>query len=142
LTDLVSKLPKTNGTPKILVVAGAALRVADLCRDLRPLQTKGSQLAKLFAKHIKLSEHIDFLQKTKVIVAVGTPGRIAKLLSDTDALSVDLLSHIVLDASYLDTKKRNVLDMPDGREDLFRNVLGHPKIMSRLKTAKTKVVIY
>ena len=84
----------------MLVIAGAALRVADLCRfvelsdfcdppltnarrEAKPFKSKDIDVAKLFSKHFKLSEHIEYLNKTKVSVAVGTPGRIGKLFTDS-----------------------------------------------------------
>ena len=41
---------------------------------------KGGDVAKLFAKHIKLEEHVAFLRRTKLAAAAGTPGRLGKLL--------------------------------------------------------------
>ena len=85
----------------MLVIAGAALRVADLCRfvasfqsstpitendvrrEAKPFKSKDIDVAKLFSKHFKLSEHIEYLNKTKVSVAVGTPGRIGKLFTES-----------------------------------------------------------
>jgi len=67
-------------------VTGAALRVADVTRvlkDKRLRGEKGGEVAKLFAKHFKLEEHITYLKRTKVGAAVGTPGRIGKLLCET-----------------------------------------------------------
>jgi protein CMS1 len=69
-----------------LFVTGAALRAADVTRVFRDKKVrgeKGGEVAKLFAKHFKLDEHVAYLKKTKVGVAVGTPGRIGKLLCDT-----------------------------------------------------------
>jgi len=77
---------KSCGAPTLLFLTGAALRVADLTRVLKSktLQgEKGSGVAKLFAKHFKLEEHVKYLKKTKVGTAVGTPGRVGKLLCDT-----------------------------------------------------------
>lgn len=37
----------------------------------------------MFAKHFKLADHVAYLAKTKVAIAVGTPGRIGKLFSET-----------------------------------------------------------
>ena len=91
-----------NGAPILLILAGAAIRVADLVRNCRPLRAKkGGEIAKvsprdaeftqpfssfslsqLFAKHIKLSEHSDQLRKSGVNIAVGTPDRVGKLLAD------------------------------------------------------------
>jgi protein CMS1 len=67
-------------------VAGAALRVVDVTRVLKDQKLrgeKGGEVAKLFAKHFKLAEHVTYLRRTKVGSAVGTPGRIGKLLCET-----------------------------------------------------------
>lgn len=62
------------------------MRVANVTRVLKNkiLQgEKGAGAAKLFAKHFKLEEHVRYLKKTKIGSAVGTPGRVGKLLCDT-----------------------------------------------------------
>lgn len=46
-------------------------------------KSKDIDVGKLFSKHFKLGEHVEYLNKTKVGVAVGTPGRIGKLFSET-----------------------------------------------------------
>jgi protein CMS1 len=78
-------------------VTGAALRVADVTRVLKDKKLrgeKGGEVAKLFAKHFKLEDHVIYLKRTKVGAAVGTPGRIGKLLCETGQLlsSVYLVS--------------------------------------------------
>ncbi|OJT08856.1 Protein cms1 [Trametes pubescens] len=82
----MSQRPKNNGAPTLLYVAGAALRVADVTRVLKDKHLrgeKGGDVAKLFAKHFKLEEHAAYLKRTKIAAAVGTPGRLGKLLCDT-----------------------------------------------------------
>ena len=77
---------KPIGAPTLIFVTGAALRVADVTRVLKDKKLrgeKGGEVAKLFAKHFKLEEHVTYLKRTKVGVAVGTPGRIGKLLCET-----------------------------------------------------------
>jgi len=77
---------KSFGSPTLLFLTGAALRVANVTRVLKnkTLQgEKGAGVAKLFAKHVKLEEHVDYLKKTKIGSAVGTPARVGKLLCDT-----------------------------------------------------------
>ena len=83
LRTRLAQRPKYNGAPTLLFVAGAALRVADATRVLRDKELrgeKGGDVAKLFAKHIKLEEHVAFLRRTKLGAAAGTPGRLGKLL--------------------------------------------------------------
>jgi hypothetical protein len=60
--------------------------VADVTRvlkDKRLRGDKGGEVAKLFAKHFKVSEHVTYLKRTKIGAAAGTPGRVGKLLCET-----------------------------------------------------------
>lgn len=155
---------KSFGAPTLLFLTGAALRVADVTRVLKnkTLQgEKGAGVAKLFAKHYKLEEHINYLKKTKIGSAVGTPGRVGKLLCETgeyptclehwqlihrhshiDALSVSALTHIVLDVSHRDAKNLCLLDIPETRDEVFRTVLAAPQVMERIKAGKTHIVLF
>ncbi|KAF8497081.1 U3-containing 90S pre-ribosomal complex subunit-domain containing protein [Russula emetica] len=136
---------KSPGAPTLLFLTGAALRVANVTRVLKnkTLQgEKGAGAAKLFAKHFKLEEHVSYLKKTKIGTAVGTPGRVGKLLCDTDALSVSALTHIMLDVSFRDAKNRSLLDIPETRDELFKTVLGAPLVMERLKAGKLYIVLF
>ncbi|GAA6003176.1 hypothetical protein JCM10207_001786 [Rhodosporidiobolus poonsookiae] len=150
------KLPKAPGSPRVLVLSSAALRVADLCREVKEFRTKpggaGSEkkkdkeapvieVAKLFAKHFKLAEHVAYLEKTYVGIAVGTPNRLEKLVNETDALHLTHLSHIILDVSHLDAKKRSLLDVPEAREEVFK-LLGSKGVRERLREGKTRVVVF
>ena len=141
------------------------MRVTDVTRALKnkTLQgEKGAGVAKLFAKHCKLEEHIKHLKKTKIGSAVGTPGRVGKLLCETgehfthpklltvtehkrfhlDALSVSALTHIILDVSHRDAKTLSLLDIPETRDEVFRTVLGAPQVIERIKAGKTHIVLF
>nr|POE90128.1 protein cms1 [Quercus suber] len=115
----LSEAPDAKGSPHTLVVAGAGLRAADLTRALRGFQTKESLVAKLFAKHIKLSEAVELVKKSRIGVGVGTPQRIIDLLED-GALRVEHLEMIVVDASHIDQKKRGILDMKETQVPLLQ----------------------
>ncbi|KIM60608.1 hypothetical protein SCLCIDRAFT_123892 [Scleroderma citrinum Foug A] len=141
----LSQRSKVAGSPTVLFIAGAALRVADITRVLKNKRLrgdKGGEVAKLFARHIKLEEHVTYLRQTKIGSAVGTPGRVGKLLCEKDALSVSQLTHIILDVSYRDVKKRNLLDIPETRDEVFRMVFGAPKLLHAIREGKTKVVLF
>ena len=58
----------------------------------------------------------------------------------TDALSPLQLTFIVLDLMK-DSKKRNLLDLPEARLALFR-LLAVPAVRSRLVSGDTKLVLY
>ncbi|TFY81961.1 hypothetical protein EWM64_g2044 [Hericium alpestre] len=141
----LSQRTKASGAPTLLFLTGAALRVADVTRTLRSKQLrgeKGGEVAKLFAKHFKLEEHVKYLKRTKVGCAVGTPGRIGKLLCETDALAISALTHIVLDVSYRDKKNRSLLDIPETRDEVFRTVLGAPQVLQAIRAGKIQIVLF
>ena len=68
------------------------------------------QVAKLFAKHMKLEEQASFLASKRFLFAVGTPNRILKLL-EMGALSLQQTRLVVLDSTWTDAKKRNIFDV-------------------------------
>jgi len=53
---------------------------------------------------------------------VGTPDRLAALLED-GALSTENLKQVVVDVSYIDQKKRGVLDMKELHDSLIKLLL-------------------
>lgn len=60
---------------------------------------------------------------------VGTPARISDLLAD-GALSTSNLKRIVIDASYIDVKKRGIMDMKETQVPLAQ-LLGREELKSR-----------
>lgn len=148
LPDLHTRLQqksKSDGSPTLLFLVGAALRATDAARVLKDKHLrgeKGGDVAKLFARHFKLEEHVQYLKRTKIGAAAGTPGRIGKLLNETEALRTDQLTHVVLDITHKDAKKRGLLDIPETREEVFKLVLGCPKVAERIKQGKLKVVLF
>lgn len=78
----LSDAVKQKSTPHTIVIAASGIRAADLTRALRKFQTKESFIAKLFAKHIKLSEAITMVKENKLGMGVGTPQRLIDLFED------------------------------------------------------------
>ena len=76
-------------------------------------------MAKLFAKHIKLAEAIETVRESRIGIGVGTPQRVADLL-EAGALKADGLERVVVDASFVDGKKRGILDMRETVGPLVR----------------------
>lgn len=58
----------------------------------------------------------------RVDFAVGTPDRLAALLEEK-ALSTANLKQVVIDVSYIDQKKRGILDMKELHESLIKFLL-------------------
>ncbi|KAF8487644.1 U3-containing 90S pre-ribosomal complex subunit-domain containing protein [Gautieria morchelliformis] len=138
----LSQTPRYNGAPTLIFIAGAALRVADVARALRKFRgDKGGVVAKLFARHFKLQDHIAYLKRTKVGVAVGTPARLGQLL-EADALALTALTHIFLDTTYRDAKKRSIMDIPETRDEVFLSVLGRAHVRAALHSGKIQLVLF
>ncbi|KAL4924924.1 uncharacterized protein BDV17DRAFT_284370 [Aspergillus undulatus] len=108
-----------KGTPHTIVVSSAGLRSADVVRALRTFSTKESPIGKLFAKHIKLSEAKQFLERVRMGVGAGTPARISDLI-DSGSLKLDELKRIVIDGSYVDQKQRGIFDMKETHMPLLQ----------------------
>lgn len=86
LKTRLAQKPKDLGAPTLLFISAGALRVTDVTRALKTRTLrgeKGGDVAKLFARHFKLEEHVAYLRRARIGAAVGTPGRIGKLLCET-----------------------------------------------------------
>ncbi|KAF1975592.1 hypothetical protein BU23DRAFT_503563 [Bimuria novae-zelandiae CBS 107.79] len=117
---------KPTGAPHTLVVTASGIRAADVFRSLKAglpkVGVKNPNVAKLFAKHMKVAEQVEHLKKNKIDFGVGTPDRLSVLL-DQNALSTVNLKTVVVDVSYIDQKKRGILDMKDLHEPLIKLLL-------------------
>ncbi|KAI1261588.1 U3-containing 90S pre-ribosomal complex subunit-domain containing protein [Xylariaceae sp. FL1019] len=127
--EKLGQASKQKGSPHTLIVTGAGLRAADIVRAVRKYQTKKVTVAKLFAKHIKIEESKQFLEKYRTGIAVGTPVRLTDLL-ESGALKLDKLERIVVDASHIDQKKRGIMDMKETMLPLVR-WLSRPEFKER-----------
>jgi protein CMS1 len=106
----LSQKSKSKGAPTLLYIASAALRVADVTRILKDKKLrgeKGGDVAKLFAKHFKLAQHVTYLKRTNIGSAVGTPGRLGKLLNEESKFSANIKSKISLINEIHFIKKRS-----------------------------------
>ncbi|MCJ1479804.1 cms1 ribosomal small subunit [Lambiella insularis] len=94
-------------------------RLIPASSSLRVFQTNDSIVAKLFAKHKKLVDAIEYVKSTRMGIAVGTPARIIALM-DSGCLSSDELKRIVVDFSNIDQKNRGILDMKETQVPLMQ----------------------
>ncbi|KAL2037910.1 hypothetical protein N7G274_009385 [Stereocaulon virgatum] len=125
----LSTASKKPGSPHTLVITSAGLRAADITRALRTFQTKEAVVAKLFAKHIKLNDAVEYVKKTRIGIGVGTPSRIIDLL-DAGALMSSKLERVVIDSSHIDQKKRGIFDMRETQRPLML-LLNRPELKTR-----------
>lgn len=59
-----------------------------------------------------------------------------------NALTTSQLTHIMLDVTFRDAKKRSLLDIPETRDQVFKQVLGEPKVLKAIKEGKVQVVLF
>lgn len=59
-----------------------------------------------------------------------------------EALSVTALTHIILDVSHRDAKKRSVLDIPETRDEVFGKILASPKVMQVLRSGTAQIILF
>lgn len=78
----------------------------------------------------------------QVSVSLGRLFKPPEGASTPDALSVSALTHIMLDVSYHDAKKRCLLDMTETRDEVFKMVLGAPEVMERIVSGKIHIVLF
>ncbi|KAJ5710822.1 Protein CMS1 [Penicillium malachiteum] len=138
-TDL-SKSSEQKGTPHTLIITAAGLRAADIVRSLRPFQNKESIVGKLFAKHIKLDEAKQFLQRAQMGIGVGTPSRVSDLIESGD-LKLNELQRLVIDGSHIDQKQRGIFDMKDTHFPLLK-LLTRPDLRERYGAGRTGMQIW
>lgn len=109
------------GCPVVLILCSSARRAADVIKQISPkLQCF---IAKLFAKHFKVTEQVQVLAKQHFPVAVGTPNRIHKLL-ELGALCLKSTTVILVDTA-VDTKNFSILDLPSVCEDFYTLLGGY-----------------
>lgn len=138
----------------------------DVTRALRSFQTKESIVGKLFAKHIKLEEAKQFLQRARSGIGAGTPTRISDLIESGEfawllsidsstslcmhMLTIDLLGtlnleeleRIVIDGSHIDQKQRGIFDMKDTHIPLLK-LLTRPELRERYGAKKgVKILVF
>uniref|UniRef100_A0A8C9R007 Cms1 ribosomal small subunit homolog n=1 Tax=Scleropages formosus TaxID=113540 RepID=A0A8C9R007_SCLFO len=116
-----AKIQKSHTVKKsvvILIVCSSALRTIDLIKQLTTFKGEAKVL-KLFAKHIKVEEHVKLLEKGVMHIGVGTPGRIKALL-EKDGLTLQALRYLVLDWNWRDQKLRRMVDIPELKGDMMK----------------------
>jgi len=104
-----------NGCPIVIVVCAGARRAADVINSVSmDLKIK---VAKLFAKHFKVQEQMDALNRQHFPVAVGTPNRLCKL-AEMGALRLSQTRLVLVDMDK-DEKNFTVLTLADTKTDFY-----------------------
>ncbi|RKF71153.1 Protein CMS1 [Golovinomyces cichoracearum] len=133
---------KKNGAPHTIIIASSGLRAANIARTVRKYPSKEAKVAKLFAKHIKIKDAINFLKNNRTGIAIGTPQRIKDLI-EQGALNIDRLERIIIDASHIDKKKRGILEMKETQVPLIV-LLSHKELRDKycVDNSGVKILFY
>lgn len=59
-----------------------------------------------------------------------------------DAISLSALTHIILDVTHQDAKKRTMLDIPETRDEVFRTVLGAESVRQAMQRGKIQLILF
>jgi len=137
----LGKPPKESdyhGQPSVLVVTQSAIRAVEVIRALSEF-SKYCKVGKLFSKHMKVKEQVEFLSKSVVKIAVGTPNRLIKL-AENESLNMNKLDLLVIDYTYKDSKNRNIFEIPEIRKDLLAFIKQY--CINRIKEKTQKIALY
>jgi len=55
---------------------------------------------------------------------------------------VSELSHIILDVTHRDAKKRCIFDIPEVANEVFRSVLAAPEVLKGVKEGRIQLVLF
>ncbi|XP_018423834.1 PREDICTED: protein CMSS1 [Nanorana parkeri] len=134
----LSKNHKETKSPLILVVCSSAIRTLELIKLVNAFKGD-TKVMKLFAKHIKIKEQIQLLEKRIVHLGIGTPGRI-KALIEQEALSLTSLKYIVFDWNWRDQKLRRMVDIPEVKKEMVE--LLESVVIAACREGSVKIALF
>lgn len=124
------------GSPLVVIVTASAIRATEIIQGLHA-KIHHCKLAKLFSKHIKITEQIATLAQSYHPIVIGTPHRLYQLI-ELGALSLNKTQLFMVDFTA-DIKNFTILTLPGVNQDfgklLFQYV--HPQ-RDHLRTALIK----
>lgn len=126
-------------TNNCLVICPSTERCTHFMKNAHHYFSKGKILiGKLFSRHMKINEQVQFLKTRKPFINVGTPNRIFKILNSTECLA-DI--HWIFVDTSLDRKSLHILNLKDTQKDLL-NIISLPNIHNSIKKGYAKIVLY
>ncbi|CAL8266468.1 unnamed protein product [Lota lota] len=134
----VQKQHTEKSSVPLLIVCSSALRTIELIKQLTTFKGD-AKVMKLFAKHIKVEEQVKLLQKGITHIGVGTPGRLQCLI-EKEGLSLQSLTHLLLDWNWRDQKYRRMADIPEVKVDLLK--LLDMGILKGCREGKVKIGLF
>lgn len=108
--------PSSKGSPPVVLLTQSAISGVNLIRGMRKLRPR-TPVAKLFSRHMKLSQQEQTLQGD-VRIAVGTPNRVLKLCN-VGSLNFSGTALLIIDTRK-DEKGRSLFEQKDICRDFFK----------------------
>lgn len=134
--EFVGKGKRHDRSPYFIIICSSAIRAVEVYKQLS--SSLKCRIGKLFAKHIKVAEQAEQLEKIFFPVSVGTAGRVKKLL-EMNALSLEHTTHVMIDMQK-DKKQMTILELKDTSKEVMELLEFH--LLARLNQQKMKLVLY
>jgi len=129
-----------TGRPHTILLTSSAIRAQALLQQVRPYGSKDNKIAKLFAKHMKLKDHIKYVEKTTFGIGAGTAHRIETLI-EKEVLKLHDLKRVVIDGSYVDEKQRTIFTDRDAFLPTL-SLLNLEQLKLRLVSGETEILVF
>lgn len=129
-----------TGSPHTILLTSSAIRAQALLERVRSYGSQESKIAKLFAKHMKLKDHIKYVQTTKFGIGAGTAHRVEDLV-EKEVLKLSDLRRVVIDGSYVDEKQRTIFNDRDAFLSTL-SLLNMEQLKLRFVSGKTEILVF
>jgi hypothetical protein len=139
-----SKQADLSSAPVVLIIAQSALRCIELGKILKnSSSSKFLTFHYLFAKHKKLSEEIEFLQKPTTLfnIIIGTPKRIDDIF-DANVVNLKRLKVVLIDWNYQNIKQQRLIDLNQLKTELSHLLCEQKVLCKRFFKEKTKIGLF
>jgi protein CMS1 len=104
---------KTHTKIKVLILCSNAIRCLQVIKELRK-SMPNIMVAKVFAKHMKITDQIEELKARPYLIGVGTAARVTKIMeTEPEALKASKLDFVLIDGSWKDKTNQTILDITD-----------------------------
>ncbi|KAJ3322069.1 hypothetical protein HDU93_003156 [Gonapodya sp. JEL0774] len=114
--DMKFSTKRNERSPIWIIASMSAERCLALMRSATNLASKElGSAAKLFGRHMKVTEQADMLATRKISQAFGTPSRLVTLM---DTPSLQKARVLLVDLTYHDKKNRNIATLNETKADI------------------------
>lgn len=123
--DILNGKKQTKNNPYCLVLCSSAQRCIQVQKELNLITINKIRWMYAFAKHKKLPEQVDFLNKNIVNLIYGTPSRITQLIETNEALKLNRLRYVIIDYNHRDCKLKRFIDINEIKQDFLKLFFEH-----------------